>query len=87
MSNLPAPMEGFERVLRGEMTLPEFGEAALDKHRRGEGPAPDEAWADRLPAEYVRGLLDSGRLDAAAVMGLARFAALLVKEREERTTA
>ena len=80
-------MEGFGRVLRGETTLPEFAEDVQDKHRRGEGPAPDEAWADRLPAEYVRCLLDSGRLDAVAAMALARFAADLVKEREARTTA
>ncbi|MCY4588319.1 MAG: hypothetical protein OXB98_20000 [Bryobacterales bacterium] len=73
---------GFERVLRGETTLPEFGEAVLDRHRRGEGPASDEASAARLPAEYVRHLLDSGRLNDGAVMGLARFAALLVKDGE-----
>lgn len=78
-------MEGFGRVLRGETTLPEFAQDVLD--RRGEGSAPDEAWADRLPAEFVRYLLDSGRLDAVAALALAVFAVDLVKESEARTTA
>ena len=71
--------EGFGRVLRGETTLPEFVEGVLDKHRRGEGSAPDEAWAARLPAEYLRGLIDSGRLDDGGAMALAYIAADLVK--------
>ena len=78
-------MEGFGRVLRGETTLPEFVQDVLD--RPGEGAAPVKDWADRLPAEYVRYLLDSGRLDAVAAMALAVFAVDLVKESEARTTA
>ncbi len=78
---------GFERVLLGETTLREFVEGVLDKHRPGEGPALDEDWADRLPAEYLRNLLDSGRLEDGDAMALAIFAADTVKKRESRTTA
>ena len=76
-------LEDFERILRYEITLPDFIRAAAG--RRGHGVDLDEGWADRLPEEYLRGLLDSGRLDDGDAMALAHFAARLFKK--ARTTA
>lgn len=75
----------FGWVLRGEITLPDFVRSATG--RRGNGAELDETWAARLPAEYLRDLLDSSRLDDGTAMALACFAAKEVLMRKEEAAA